>query len=69
MHCVDFFSSNFKDMGIFTYLFIYLLWIDLTPAPLRTKLKYVKNAHIFRTTTKKINTVYNLMTLSIVFTN
>ena len=38
------------------------------PSPIKTKLKYVKNAHIFKTTTfKKINTVHDLIIFSIVF--
>ena len=38
------------------------MWVD------KTKLKYVKNANSFKATTKK-NTVHNLITFSIVFTN
>ena len=30
---------------------------------------FVKPVHIFKTTTKKINTVHNLVTFSIIFTN
>ena len=49
--------------------FTNLLWIDITPLPIKTKFKYVKNVHIFKATTKKINTVHNLITFSIIFTN
>ena len=45
-----------------------MLWVDITPPPIKTKLKYVKNTHIFKTTTLK-KTVHNLITFSIVFTN
>ena len=57
--CWSFFWVDVLKLWAFlTYLYIYLLWIDI-----KTKLKYVKNAHIFKTTTqKKINTVHNLNT-------
>ena len=50
-------SSNLIIWKFFTYLSIYLLWIDINPLPpIKTKLKYVKNAHIFKTTTQKKST-------------
>ena len=54
MHCVDFFfflMVVLKILAFYTYLFIYLSWIDITP--IKTKLKYVKNANIFKTTTQR----------------
>ena len=60
-----------KIWAFFTY-FIYLSVMGRynPPPPIKTKLKYVKNANIFKTTTqKKTNTVHNLITFSIVFTN
>ena len=71
MHCADFFlSGSSEDMGIF-HVFIYLsVMCRYNPPPIKTKLKYVKNAYIFKATTqKKISTVHNLITFSIVFTN
>ena len=65
-----FLSGSFEDMGIF-HVFIYLSVMDrCNPPPIKTKLKYVKNARIYKTTNlKKIYTVHNLITFSIVFTN
>ena len=54
MHCVDLFlNGSFEDMGIF-HVFIYLSVMGrYNPPPIKTKLKYVKNDHIFKTTTQK----------------
>ena len=42
MHCVDlfFWVTVFKIWAFFTFLSIYLLWIDITPPSINTKLKY-----------------------------
>ena len=48
-----FLSGGFEDMGIFMY-FIYLSVMGrYNPLPIKTKWKYVKNAHIFKATTQK----------------
>ena len=55
--------------------FLYMKTIEklirLCTVLIKTKLNYVKNAHIFKTTTQKIKiiTVHNLITFSFVFTN
>ena len=56
-------SGSFEDMG--TYLSKLSIYISVMgrykpPTPIKTKLKYVKNAHIFKATTQKknINTVH-----------
>ena len=62
-----FLSSSFEDMGIFHLFYLSICYgsIEPHPPPIKTKLKYVKNAHIFKATTQK----KDLITFSIVFTN
>ena len=61
-----------KIWAFFTYFNLVLMWggrglyISVTDIQID---KYVKNANIFKTTTQKINSVDNLITFSIVFTN
>ena len=49
---IFFLRGIFEDMGIY-HVFIYLSVMDryIPPSPIKTKLKYVKNAHIFKDTT------------------
>ena len=62
--CWFFLSGSFENMDIFQ-VFIYLSVIDrYNPTPIKTKLKYVKNAK--KNTQKKINTVPNLITFSFI---
>ena len=51
--------------------YIYSLWLPLILATwVQTfYLSITKNVHLFKTTSKKINTVRNLITIYIVFTN
>ena len=55
MHCVDFFCVVVLKILAFFYVFIYLSVMGRynPPFPSTTKLKYVKNAHISKTTTQK----------------
>ena len=55
MHCVDllFLSGSFEDMAIFHRFFYLSVMSRYNPHPIKTKLKYVKNDHIFKTTTQK----------------
>ena len=57
MHCVDLFlflRGSFEDMGIFARIYLSICYGSiLPPPPIKTKLKYVKNAHIFKATTQK----------------
>ena len=47
----------FWRYGHFSRIYLSICYIDINPTPIITKLKYVKNAHIFKATTKKkINT-------------
>ena len=59
MHCVDFFLRGiFEDMRTLHVFFIHLSVMGRNPPPLppiKTKLKYVKNTHIFKATTQKID--------------
>ena len=56
MHCVDFIlSGTFEDMGI--YLSVMGRY-NPTPPSIKAKLKYVKNAHIFKITTQKKQSYY-----------
>ena len=53
MYCVDLFlNGSFEDMGNF-HVFIFLSVMGRYNPPIKTKLKYVKNAHIFKATTQK----------------
>ena len=67
---LGFFSGSFENIGIF-HVFQPSFDGGLHQSITDRYIKYVKNAHIFKTTTqtKKINTLHNLITFSIVFTN
>ena len=49
MNCVDFFWRY----GHF------LLWVNITPTPIKTKLKYVKKCPYIKATTKKKNQLFS----------
>ena len=72
MQCIVFLVVVLK-IWAFLHVFIYLSVMGrYNPPPIKTKLKYVKNAHIFKFPTQKkleINAVHNLITFSIVLKN
>ena len=47
MHCV-----GYGHFHVLIYLISIYMWVDITP-PIKTKLKYVKNAHISKLPLKK----------------
>ena len=68
MHCVEFFLSVGCEVRDILWAFFTNLSIEsiyLSPE-LREKWPYLQN---YQSKTKKINTVHNLITFSIVFTN
>ena len=69
MNCLYcFLIGSFEDMGIL-HVFIYLSVMGrYNPLSIKTKLKYVKNAHIFKATTQKKSTQCILLFLFLLFT-
>ena len=64
---IFFFSGSFEDMGIYTHLSIYLLWVDITQIkpnqtdinPIKTKLKSNRHHKILKIEDiKKMSTVW-----------